>query len=184
MQALEESTLQSPTLNWSKIRHVSEMPELYEKRKNPEVYEIALCLGYIPSQHELQELLDNHELHVWRLRDADSLLEVGLAIDCHPFGDHEMYVWCFSGWDNALVEEALESMAQRAFARHPDIAAVFTVLPKPWPDGGEELLLNLGYDAWPSDTDRGLKDSYALERHTFNVYHEKEHDAPSDEIEA
>lgn len=176
MQALDDATFQSPTLSWTKVWDVSKIQELYEKRESPEVYEIALCLGYIPSRDELQELFDAQELHIWRLRSLESQQEVGLAIDCHPFGDHEMYVWCFSDWDNALVEEALEHMAQRAFARHPDIAAVFTVLPKPWPEGSEDLLLGLGYDAWPSDTDRGLKDSYALERHTFDVYHEEDSD--------
>lgn len=160
----------TPQLQFIKAKKASDCGPMATRLADKAVYEVALCLGFVPTPEEFGQMLDAQEIQVWQCVRPGTTQVIAWAIDVFRFDDHEMYVWCNGAWDNALVGEILPSMAQAIFTQDAQAIRIWMVLALPMPAGSEQMVMSLGFDPWKDDAARGLKQTFGLERTTWAIY--------------
>lgn len=162
----------TPTLKFVKTQNPRDCGPIAEHLGDRAVYEVALCLGYVPTPEKFAALLAAQEVQVWQCFEAGQSQPVAYAIDTFRFDDHELFVWCVGGWNNDRVVEVLGPLTRGVFASDAAASRIWMVIPLPLPKGSEEAIMGLGFDPWQDDAARGLKQTYGLERATFIAYNE------------
>lgn len=160
----------SGQLQFIKAENPKDCGPIAERLGDKAVHELALCLYFVPQPEEFAEMLAKGVINIWRCVRPATGETVAWAIDVYRFDDHEMFVWCKDGWDNALVGEILASMAEGIFTADKAAIRIWMVIPVPLPVGSEEMLMSLGFDPWRDDLGQGHKQTYGLDRTTWLVY--------------
>lgn len=157
-------------MNFVRAKAPADCGPLANRLADKIVYEVALCLGFVPTAERFEQLLQVGEVQIWQCIRPSTSQVVAWAIDVFRFDDHEMFVWCNGPWDNGLVAEILPSMARAIFTQDKKAVRIWMVLPLPMASGGQEMLMSLGFDPWKDDAARGVKQTFGLDRATWVVY--------------
>jgi hypothetical protein len=159
-------------LHFRRLQTAGDWKNFYSLIADAEIYEIALALGFIPKLDELRSLVEDGTVCIWELTQHGKTTPCGYAVHSLYTSEHDIYVYAAGGFDPKITEDGLETLATVVFARYADAERVFTALPIPEPEGGEAVILGLGYEPWVHDVTPNQKRTFGLERSTYDVYHD------------
>jgi hypothetical protein len=145
-------------------------PDLRDHLADTNIYEIALCLGYVPTVQEFAQFLESGEIQVWQVSPRAGGAPVAFAIDSHIFGDHETYVHLLGPWQAQVATDVLADLAAHVFATDTTAKWVYSAVPLAVAKQAQAAWVELGWDVIRSDTDRGLKKTFGLERSVYALY--------------
>lgn len=161
-----------PGYRFSALTTPTDIAEVAPLGASFEFYNVALNVGEPIDAARLTSLVQERDVFLWRMQpEGEERTVAYLSLSRYAMAE-QVYVLSPKGWDNTVVAAGLEALTQAVFREVPACRDIWTCLPLPEPEDGEETLAIMGFSHVPASLDKKRRRTFGLGRDVFQAYHE------------